>query len=246
MKTIILILVVLLSSCRDDSWVSNYEHDDFVLNGSKCTLVHPISEPNGEWIVRPAFIGEFSQVDDSLLAKGYTMAYCDVRNEYGSYKAQEKFYQFYELVRKKYNLAEKFIIEGLSRGGYFALFFAENHPECIKKIYIDAPVCDLYSWPLKADSLLFEDAKRKWEECGVPLDSIHDYPIKNFRKILDIPLIVVYGDADTTVPFAENFGRVDISGHKAISIIKKENVGHHPHSLLPCDTIVNFLMKETE
>ena len=71
----------------------------------------------------------------------------------------------------------------------------------------------------------------------------HDYPIRNFHKIVDIPLMVVYGDADQTVPFAENFGRVDISGHKSISIIRKENVGHHPHSLSPCDTIVRFLMK---
>ena len=153
MKTAILLLVILLSSCCDQSWVSNYVHDDFVLNDRKCVLVHPKSAPNGEWIVRPAFIGEFSQVDDSLLAKGYTMAYYDVTNDYGSYRAQEYFYQFYELVRDKYHLNKKFIIEGLSRGGYFALSFAENHPECIEKIYIDAPVCDLYSWPLKQDSI---------------------------------------------------------------------------------------------
>ena len=35
----------------------------------------------------------------------------------------------------------------------------------------------------------------------------------------------------------------DLSGCRALSIIGKTGIGHHPHSLSPCDTIVRFLMK---
>lgn len=38
-------------------------------------------------------------------------------------------------------------------------------------------------------------------------------------------------------------GAFDLSGCRALSIIGKTGIGHHPHSLSPCDTIVSFLMK---
>ena len=45
--------------------------------------------------------------------------------------------------------------------------------------------------------------------------------------------------ADPTVPFEQQF----VSGCRDLSLIGKTGVGHHPHSLSPCDTIVRFLAK---
>ena len=49
--------------------------------------------------------------------------------------------------------------------------------------------------------------------------------------------------ADPTVPFEQQFGTFDPSGCRDLSLIGKTGVGHHPHSLSPCDTIVRFLAK---
>ena len=59
----------------------------------------------------------------------------------------------------------------------------------------------------------------------------------------EMPIIVVYGAADPTVPFEQQFGTFDLSGCRDLSLIGKTGVGHHPHSLSPCDTIVRFLAK---
>lgn len=234
-------------SCKETepAWEGavDYPHQIFGLKNRRCIVVRPFVKANGKWIVRPAFVGAFPQVDDSLLSKGYTMAYYDVTHEYATPRSQKDFNAFYRIVRFAYRLDKKFIMEGFSRGGFFALTYAENHPERISKLYLDAPVCDLYSWPAQTDSTLYSDAVNKWKESGYQIEEIHDYPLNNIDKILDIPIIVIYGKEDDVVPFDNNFGRIASKGFKELSLIGKEGCGHHPHSLQPCDTIVNFLMK---
>ena len=34
-----------------------------------------------------------------------------------------------------------------SRGGLYALNWAEKNPLCVAGVYVDAPVCDFKSWP---------------------------------------------------------------------------------------------------
>lgn len=226
-------------------WYDNYEHDNFFLHDREAIVVKPTIVPNGKWIVRPAFLGAFPYVDDSLLNRGWHVAYYDVTHEYGNSKAQSEFEDFVRFCKRKYKLHDKFVLEGFSRGGFFALCYAINHPRQVDKIYVDAPVCNLKSWPLNEDKGLYEDAARKWKMCGVNIDSVFNFPINHFDTIMKyhIPVMLVYGGRDSVVPYRENFGLINLAGYKGIYKISKPYCGHHPHSMQKCKQIVDFLDK---
>lgn len=239
-------LFVVIGATAKPKWQDRYRHDRFEINERTCIVVHPTGEKNGRWIVRPAFLGAFPAVDDAMLAEGFTVAYCDVTHEYANPRAVADFEQFYHAARERYDLSERFIIEGFSRGGFFALCYAAAHPEQIEKIYVDAPVCDLESWPSKRETKLYADAVRRWEEAGCKLEEHHDDPIRLFGRIVEarIPVIVCYGEADEIVPYEENFGRIVVEYGRHIRCIAKPDCGHHPHSLDNPKKIVRFLKRK--
>lgn len=251
LKRLLFVAFALIFACNATAkpkWQDQYRHDRFEVEGRTCIVVHPTGEKNGRWIVRPAFLGAFPSVDDALLKRGFTVAYCDVTHDYANPRAVADFAAFYRLTRERYDLAEKFIIEGFSRGGFFALTYAAQHPEQIEKIYVDAPVCDLESWPSKREEKLYADAVRRWAEAGSSLAENHDFPIRNFDRIVEarIPVIVCYGGADEIVPYEENFGRIAARYRRHIRLIEKPDCGHHPHSLDNPRKIVRFLVKRKE
>lgn len=207
--------------------------------GRNATIIQP-PHANGRWIVRPAFMGAFPQVDEALLERGWTFGYFDVTDEYACAEAQAAFTEFYNYARTKYNLSEKVTLEGLSRGGWFSLIYAENNPEKIEKLYLDAPLSDL---DLFKGRELYDKILNQWEKDGVERSGVHDYARRHFDRIKHIPIILVYGAADEIVRFENQFGTFDLSGCKELSMIGKTGCGHHPHSLSPCDTIVNFIAK---
>lgn len=243
--TLSMLLVALVVTAKP-KWQEQYRFDQFKVEGRSCIVVHPTTEANGRWIVRPAFLGAFPSVDDALLQRGFTVAYCDVTHEYANPRAVADFEQFYRTARERYDLNERFIIEGFSRGGFFALTYAIQHPEQIEQIYVDAPVCDLESWPSKREAKLYMDAVRRWEEAGASFEEHHDYPIRHFERIIEagIPVIVCYGEVDEVVPYEENFGRIAARYPKQIKRIAKPDCGHHPHSLAKPRKIVRFLMRK--
>lgn len=244
-ELIYLFSLLTLLTCQPHSkeWHEKYKYDLFYIDGRKCIVVCPNTISNGKWIVRPAFCGLFPEVDDSLLSIGYHFGFCDVTHEYGAPSSQRVFQKFYQHVRKKYNLNERFIIEGFSRGGFFALTYACNHPHQIEKIYVDAPVCDLDSWPGQREPQLYQEAKDLWEKEGIRIRQAHNYPIKNINKVINnhIPIVICYGAIDTIVPYKENFGRISFPKRYPVRILCKPHCGHHPHSLRKCNEIVDFL-----
>lgn len=245
MRFVLSALMLILPLGVWAKWQDKYRTEEFRVADRRCVVVHPTSAPNGRWVVRPAFLGAFPSVDEALLAQGFMVAFCDVTHDYANPRAVADFERFYHEMRRRYTLHEKFIIEGFSRGGFFALTYAIQHPEQIEKIYVDAPVCDLESWPSKREEKLYADARRRWSEAGGDFEEGHDFPIRHFERILeaDIPVIVCYGDADEVVPFEENFGRILATHKRKIRSIKKPDCGHHPHSLEKPRRIVRFLKR---
>lgn len=99
------------------------------------------------WIWRPAFFDAFPSVDKALLEKGFHIVYYDVTHLYGSPRAVSLGTEFYENMTDLYNLSEKVTLEGFSRGGLFVFNWAAQNTEKVACIYVDAPVCDVFSWP---------------------------------------------------------------------------------------------------
>ena len=66
---------------------------------------------------------------------------------FGCEKAIKIWDDFYEFATKKYNLNDKVVLEGMSRGGLIIFNWGTRNAEKVACIYGDAPVCDFKSWP---------------------------------------------------------------------------------------------------
>lgn len=233
---------------------SGYEEHSFMVDERSCNLVLPRKPlPGNPWIWRTEFFGAYPEADVALLAKGYYVAYMDVSNMYGAPVALDHMDKFYDYLLSEYQLNRKPVLEGFSRGGLYAFNWAARHPERVASIYGDAPVCDIKSWPGgkgKGDGspddwsglrqvYQFANEQEAMDYKGNPVDNLA--PLAAAK----IPILGVYGEADTTVPPAENIllvaQRYQALGGE-IKLIGKPGVAHHPHSLSDPTPIVDFIL----
>ena len=219
--------------------------ETFTYNGYKATVIRP-ANPNGKWIWKTEFLYAFDKAERTLVNDGYTRVYYEISNMYGNPEAVALMEQFYHEVISRYDLDEKCMLFGFSRGGLYAFNFALAYPQYVDKMYLDAPVLDLKTWPTKANNPnefagmlkcygLTEETFADFK--GSPIDKLEEF------FALNIPLIVVAGDADATVPFEENAGTLInyalANGHP-ITYYVEEGKDHHPHSLTDVTPIVEF------
>lgn len=216
----------------------------FNFNGFEATVLRP-ENPNGQWIWKTEFLYAFDQAERALLEDGYTRVYYQISNKYGSYNAVRLMRQFYHYVVKEFALDEKCILFGFSRGGLYAFNFALFYPEYVKKMYLDAPVLDMKTWPPK-DSV---EQGQLFDEYGLNAETLATFqgnPIDNLKEFfaLGIPLLIVAGGADEVVPFDKNAGKLLAYCKEngiAVPAIVKPDCKHHPHSLEDVAPIVEFV-----
>lgn len=210
-------------------------------------VVEPHTAAAGNpWIWRARFWGHEPQVDTALLAKGFVVAYCDVADLYGSPKAMQRFDEFYKQMVSKNKLSPKVVLEGMSRGGLPIFNWAARNADKVAAIYADAPVMDIKSWPMKSSP---ED-NRKMMAAYNFTDSLeavawNKNPIDNAAALVGIPIIAVVGMADTIVPVAENTDLFKSHYQAAggfMTVIRKQGIGHHPHSLTNPKIVVDFIL----
>ena len=225
-----------------------YIRHDFKFNGRDAIVVVPqASLPGKPWIWRPAFFGAFASVDVAMLALGYHVAYYDVTHLYGSPHAVELGTLFFNEMVSRYGLRDKVIVEGFSRGGMFAVNWAAANPSKVSCLYLDAPVCDVESWPSRKDTKLWNDFLTEWHLTEADMPTFKGNPLDNLRPIAKarIPIIGVAGDSDKTVPYDENL-KILASRyrkmHGLIQVILKPGCDHHPHSLSAPAPIVRFII----
>ena len=227
--------------------MSEMKEEIFELNGHKATVLIP-DNPNGKWIWKTEFFHEFEQAEVALFAMGYTRVYYQISDKFGSVDAVRLMRRFHkELLRRYTFLEEKAILFGFSRGGLYAYNYALYYPESVAKMYLDAPVLNLRTWPWNKGRYheLFCKEYNVNEETfqtfsGSPVDTVAEF------AEYDIPLLIVAGDKDETVPIEENTYRFDKyykSIGKSFALIVKEGEGHHPHSLEDVAPIVEFIVK---
>jgi pimeloyl-ACP methyl ester carboxylesterase len=230
-----------------------YPRLDFFVAGRPCLLVAPkVAAPGRPWIWRMEFFDHEPQTDVALLERGWHVAYMDAKNLYGAPKAMALFGQFYARLVAHHGLASRTVLEGFSRGGLYAFNFAATHPTRVAALYLDAPVLDILSWPGG------NRGSKEWAEC-LAAYGLTEATLPGFRgnaitrvatvAAAKIPIIVVAGDADTTVPVAENTAMLEKRYRELggpIEVILKPGVGHHPHSLQDPTPIVNFLLRNAK
>ena len=250
----VLFISMLIWTClwvmyaQEQTWNGGIRHD-FEFEGRTVVVVEPVKAAEGNpWIWRPAFFDAFPSVDKSLLARGFHIVYLDVTHCYGNPRAVALGTDFYHFVREKYALSDKVTLEGFSRGGLYALNWAIANPEKVACIYLDAPVCDVFSWPGRKQAKLWQDLLQNWEMTDAEMDTFSYNPIDNLKPLAaaGIPILAVCGDSDQVVPYQENM-EVVRTRYRAlgapVEIILKPGCDHHPHSLENPEPIVDFILR---
>lgn len=221
-----------------------YKEENFEYNGYQAIVLIP-EKSNKKWVWKTEFFYAFDQAEQALLEQGYTRVYYQVSNKYGSPSAIRLMEDFYHFVVEKFQLNKKCVLFGFSRGGLYAFNFAATHPEFVDKMYLDAPVLDLKTWPLRKSA----EQAQMFEEYGLNEQSLVTFKGNPIDKLdmffaLHIPLLLIAGGKDEIVPFDKNAGLlIAYCKEKNIKIkaIVKEDGGHHPHSLDDVQPILDFV-----
>ena len=223
---------------------------DFTFKDRQAIVVVPKKAAEGNpWIWRPAFFNAFPSVDKALLEKGFHIVYYDLTHLYGSPHSAELGTEFYHYMNNYYGLSPKVTLEGFSRGGLCALNWAAQNTDKVACIYIDAPVCDVFSWPGRHQPELWNELLKEWGLTDADMSHFKGNPVDNLAPLAAarIPIISVCGDSDKTVPFKNNMDVVRsryLSLGGTVEVIIKQGVDHHPHSLENPEPVVDFILRQ--
>lgn len=244
--------VSIITSAKRSLWKGGNRYD-FKYEGRDAIVVVPKKAASGNpWIWRPAFFDAFASVDEALLNKGFHIAYYDLTHLYGSPRSIQLGNSFYKMMCQEWQLSTKVTLEGFSRGGYFVFNWAAANPDQVACIYVDAPVCDILSWPGRKNSELWSGFLKEWNIQDQQVDSTFQgnalYKLQALSKAR-IPIISVCGDNDQTVPYTENMQKVR-DAYQAeggvVELILKPGCDHHPHSLTNPEPVVDFILRQQE
>lgn len=221
---------------------------EFMYNGHRTEIIIP-EKPNGKWVWKTEFFYAFDQAERALTDLGYTRVYYEVSNMYGNPDSVRLMHGFHKYLVNEYDIGykldEKAILFGFSRGGLYAFNYSLFYPELVEKVYLDAPVLNVNSWPHKGSGEYY-DMLEKCNLDDATCLSFKNSPNDNLEEFFshDIPLLVVAGAKDQTVFYEENskvlIDYCEEHGIKIEYIIKPE-CDHHPHSLEDVTPIVNFV-----
>ncbi|MDO3411757.1 GDSL-type esterase/lipase family protein [Saccharibacillus sp. CPCC 101409] len=235
---------------------------DYKLNGRSCLVVEPRTPADGRpWIWRTEFFGDFANADLELARLGWHIGYIGLSHLYGSPFAAREMEVFRSDAARRFDLASKPVLFGFSRGGLYAVRYAETFPQHTRALYLDAPVVDIASWPGGFGA--GHGSPEEWEDCldvyGIPRGAYRaaEGTGTGAAKVTDellemlavparagIPILLVAGGADEAVPFAENgeiLARRYLECGGVIEQIVKPDCGHHPHGLEHPQPVVDFV-----
>jgi lysophospholipase L1-like esterase len=232
---------------KKSNW-RGFDAYSFWFEGREAKIVAPKNiAPGKPWIWRAMFFDHEPQTDSALLERGYHVAFIEVTNLYGGPRAIKYWDHFYDYLTLVHGFSKKTVLEGLSRAGLVVFSWTTKNTEKVSSIYVDAPVCDIRSWPGPKHPM--------WKDCLKELSlsekDVPDYkgnPIDILGPLAkaSIPILSICGDSDGTVPYKDNTAVLakryqELGGQ--IQVILKPGIGHHPHSLKDPTPIVDFILQ---
>lgn len=191
---------------------NKFERHDFDFEGKTATIVYPERPlPGNPWIWRPQFFDYDPIVDIAMVGRGFTLAYLDMPDMYGSPKALATMTKFYDYVTTNYALSRRPILEPFSRGGLYAFRWAALHPKWVSGIIANVPVCDIKSWP--AGKGKGKGSPEDWEKLLAVYGMTEKQALAFKANPIDVlaplaaakvPILIIARKNDTIVPFEEN------------------------------------------
>ncbi len=231
------------------------KHIEFKFKNKTCIALmnEDESKRNGKTVFKTEYFGAFPDLQNEFVRRGYTLIFIENRNRWGTPDQLNDQYEFINYASKEFGISNKVITIGMSCGGMMSIFLAANHPECVKGLYIDAPVVNFLSCPARfgnapdAHEGMWQEFENAWGMTksellifrGHPLDRLSDL-VKNKIKIY-----MAYGDSDKTVPYEENGIALEriYKGNGLDNLLyldKKIGVDHHPHGPTDIDFAIKY------
>ncbi|HEX8309920.1 MAG TPA: GDSL-type esterase/lipase family protein [Chthoniobacteraceae bacterium] len=238
---------------------NGFERYDFPVGEDKlCSVITPANPlPGKSWAWKGEFLDAFPKTEIELLKRGVYIVYLSAPNLLGAPEAVRHWNHAYAELTRRYGLAKRPALIGLSRGGLYCYNWAIANPDKVACIYGDAPVMDIKSWP--GGKGKGKGSPNDWELArkvyGLKDETealaFKGNPTDNLKSLAEarVPLFHVYGDADDVVPWEENTGIVaerykQLGG--SIELMGKPGVGHHPHGLNDPSPVVEWILKNLQ
>ena len=239
-------------------WKQEFQQIEFLFEDRFATLIFPPEgTANGKWMLKTEYFGAFPALEIALLRKGYHLAYLRNVNRIGTDIDTDAKARFADFLSRTYHLSAKCIPIGMSCGGLQAVYFAAKYPDLVSALYLDAPVMNFLSWPFGMGDCTVRTGESERKEVlhalGITqseLLSFRNHPIDKIPTLIEkrIPVVMIYGDSDTVVPYAENgyilekaYRRTDIP----FLVQGKKGCEHHPHGPEKTDEVIAFIEKYT-
>lgn len=227
---------------------------DFTFEGREAVLVFPEqANENKNWLLKTEYFDAFPNFQIEMLRRGWHLAYIKNITRWCLDEDLDLKKRFAEFLHTEYGLYEKCVPVGMSCGGLIGSKFAAKYPECVSCLYLDAPVLNLLSCPAGlgiAENALYEEFKQATGMTMSELICYREHPIDKMHLLLNnkIPVVLVYGDSDTVVPYVENGALLEKyyrANSGVIEVYGKEGCGHHPHGLPDNTPIVDFVERHS-
>ena len=222
----------------------------FSFQGHNAIVVVPDVPANGRLLLKAEYFDAFPSFEEAMLARGYHICNIEHRNRWAPADEIECTAAFIRYVAETYRLNSRCVPVGMSCGGLLSARLAQTYPELVAALYLDAPVLNILSMLGYGDatcelSIFLEMADAYGFDRSTAVN-FRESPIDHMDILLrnKIPIILLYGNADTTVVYREN-GAVLADYYRkhggTIKVIGKSMCGHHPHGLKDPTPIIQFI-----
>lgn len=223
----------------------------FLFEGRGALLIIPAGN-DGRWMMKTEYHRAFPATQDAAVARGWGMGWLDNKNRWGTDEDLDARARFVDFVSARFGLDPFFVPLGMSCGGLIAVNFAAKYPEKVSALYLDAPLLNLLSFPLGLGK--GQAYPEVWENEIVPIfgftksDLItwRNHPMDRLGHLIAhrIPVALVAGDSDVTVPYEEN-GLVLARAYQGtgipLRVWLKKGCDHHPHGLEDPSEVLDFI-----
>lgn len=239
----------------ESKW-NGFKRLDFDFIGRE-TIVVFADETNrtDKWLLKTEYFDAFPETELALIARGYNLVYLKNITRWGNIDDFEKKFLLSKFLTKEYGFRPSCATVGMSCGGLHAVYLAAKHPEMVSVMYLDAPVLNLLSCPsyMGLPPKTKEIGENFWTEFyeakGITRSELicrRDHPIDMAHVLLEhkIPIILVSGDSDQTVPYCENGALLEKlyrENSGEIEVYIKKDGDHHPHGLPDVSKVVEFI-----
>lgn len=224
-----------------------FRRHNFELEGCKGFIVEPRNPAPGlpwcwctQWA--EAFVPRTPAL--KLLERGFHHVHFDVFATRMNPEGIKKVEAFYAMLRSLH-FHPKAALIGMSYGGLFSLRWAQEHPETVGAIYLDAPVTDLAFARMESESEINAAA------YGVKPEELSAHPLSpnnNLQAIADakIPILCLRSGQDQTVIPQSNsdlFAERLLAAGGKIQVVNRALNGHHPHGLDDPTALADFILR---